>query len=47
VRLGGGDEAETYADELAALAAAITGNTRDLTGARQRPDYYHYEGSLL
>ena len=46
VRLGG-DETETYADELAALAAAITGNTRDLTGARQRPDYYHYEGSLL
>jgi len=40
------DEAETYADELAALAAAITRNTRDLTGARQRPDDYRDEGSL-
>ncbi len=46
LRLGGDDEAETYADELAALAAAIARNTRDLMGARQRPDDYRYEGSL-
>ncbi len=45
VRIGD-DEANTYADELAALAAAIARNTRDLTGARQRPDEYRYEGSL-
>jgi len=45
VRIGG-DGAETYADELAALAAAITGNTRDLVGARRRPNAYRYEGIL-
>jgi len=45
VRLGG-DETETYADELAALAAAITGNTHDLVGARQRPDDYRYDGTM-
>ncbi len=45
VRLGD-DEAETYADELAALAAAIARNTHDLMGARQRPDDYRDEGSL-
>ncbi len=45
VRIGG-DETETYADELAALAAAITGNAHDLVGARRRPDDYRYEGSL-
>jgi len=45
VRLGD-DEAETYADELAALAAAIARNTRNLGGARQCPDDYRYEGSL-
>jgi len=46
VRVGDDDEATTYADELAALAAAIARNTRDLTGARQRPDDYRDEGSL-
>ncbi len=45
VRIGD-DETETYADELAALAAAITGNARDLVGARQRPDDYRYEGTM-
>jgi len=45
VRIGG-DGAETYADELAALAAARTRNTHDLVGACQRPDDYRYEGSL-
>jgi hypothetical protein len=46
VRLGDDDNADTDADELAALAAAIARNTRDLMGARQRPDDYRYEGSL-
>ena len=40
------DEAETYADELAALAAAITGNARDLVGARRHPDDYRYDGTM-
>ncbi len=42
----GSDETETYADELAAFAAAIAGNTRDLVGARQRPDDYRYDGTM-
>ncbi len=46
VRIGDDNTADTYADELAALAAAIARNTRDLMGARQRPDDYRYEGSL-
>jgi len=45
VRIGDDDNADTDADELAALAAAIARNTRDLTGARQYPDYYRYEES--
>ncbi len=45
VRIGN-DGAETYADELAALATAIARNTRDLTGARQRPDDYRYDGTM-
>ncbi len=40
------DEAETYADELTALAAASARNARDLTGACQRPDDDRDEGSL-
>jgi len=46
VRIGDDDNADTYANELAALAAAIARNTRDLMGARQRPDDYRYDGSL-
>ena len=45
VRIGD-DETETYADELAALAAVLARNTHDLIGARQRPDAYRYDGTM-